>query len=218
MPVLDATFNLIAAAFAPAFLVTGTQFADFAAMRDDYRRKGILTVNVDFSDGTIFGCPVTNWQFRAWHDAGHIAMDSDFSAQGERAAAAYQIAQVFTVYGFNEHTKRWAALIDCEVNAQAAHFYRTGEFVQDQFAFTLDTLRKAGIDTTDCVTPAAYRSAREYRAATIAAMPPAQSDPYAHIAPPAHLLDLAGVYVDCMETARTSQAAAAHTRGRRAYR
>ena len=43
--------------------MTGQQFADFAAMRDDYHKWGIITVNTDFSERTIFGTPFTNFNF-----------------------------------------------------------------------------------------------------------------------------------------------------------
>jgi hypothetical protein len=222
MPVLDATFNVLVQSLTVRALLTGTQFADFAAMKKDFESRGILTVNTDFSDGTIFGGPVDNWHFRAWHDAAHLATDSDFSQAGESAAAAYQIAQVFHAYGINPTTERWAALIDCEVNAQAAHFYSTGEFVQDQYAFTVAQLRTVyGIDPDTIPSFAGTRTAAAYRAATLAAMPAAVCDPYARpLVPPAYLLDYARVYCECMATVRRNQAAAARNRNRnrRAYR
>ena len=220
MPVLDATLNLIIPSFAPArVLFTGAQFPDFAAMKKDFQSRGILTVNVNHSDGTIFGNPSINWLFRAWHDAAHLAVDADFSQAGESAAAAYQIAQVFHAYGINPATERWAALIDCEVNAQAEHFYSTGEFVQDQYAFTVAQLRTVyGIDPDTIPSFAGTRTAAAYRAATIAAMPATVCDPYARpLVPPAYLLDYARVYCECMAIVRSNQAAAARANGRRAY-
>jgi hypothetical protein len=221
MPVLDATFNLIVAAFASAhFLFSANQFADFQAMREDFKSRGILTVNVNHSDGTIFGTPATNWQFRAWHDAAHIATNSDFSQAGERAAAAYQIAQVLHVYGFNPATARWAAMIDCEVNAQADYFYSTGEFVKDQFAFTVAALRDVyQIELDSIPSFAGTGTAAAYRAATLAAMPAAIVDPYARpLTPPAHLLGFARLYCECMATVRNDERAAAiATAARTAY-
>ena len=220
MPVLDATLNLIIPSFAPArVLFSDAQFADFAAMKKDFQSRGILTVNVNHSDGTIFGNPSVNWLFRAWHDAAHLAVDADFSQAGERAASAYQIAQVLTVYGFGPVSARWAALIDCKVNAQADYFFRTGEFVQHQYAFTVAQLRTVyGIEPDTIPSFAGTRTAAAYRAATLAAMPAAVCDPYARpLVPPAYLLDYARVYCECMAIVRSNQAAAARANGRRAY-
>jgi hypothetical protein len=202
MAILDATFNLAVRSLTVRALFTGTQFADYAAMKKDFQSRGILTVNVNFSDGTIFGGAVDNWHFRAWHDSAHLAVDSDFTQAGERAASVYQIAQVFAAYGINPVTGRWAALIDCEVNAQAEHFYRFGEFVQDQSAFTLAQLR----DVYKVELPDAFAgtdTAAAYWNAALAAMPPAQLDVYARpLVPPAYLLDYAGIFVDCMANVR----------------
>jgi hypothetical protein len=208
MPVLDATFNLIVAGFAPArILYSAHQFADFQAMREDFHARGVLTVNVNHSEGTIFGSPATNWLFRAWHDAAHLATNADFSQAGERAASAYQIAQVFTVYGFNKDTSRWAALIDCEVNAQADYFFRTGAFLDDQFAFTLAQLRTAyGLNPETFLSGDKYATARAYRAATIAALPAARCDTYGHVVPSTHALEFSRLYVAGSQIARDKRA------------
>jgi hypothetical protein len=136
MPVLDPTFNVIVSEFAPArFNYTDKQYASFEDMRTDYRQRGFINVNVDFSDGTIFGAASVNWQFRAWHDMAHIAVDAPFTADGERAAAAYQMAQVRARYGNSRESYRWCAIIDAEVNAQVAYYLAHGHFVADQYPF-----------------------------------------------------------------------------------
>lgn len=142
MPVLDPTFNVIVSEFAPArFLYSDAQYKDFAAMRADYDARGIIAVNVDHSENTIFGAASVNWQFRAWHDMAHIATNAPFTAEGERAAGAYQMEQIRARYGYSADTYRWCAIIDAEVNGQVAYFFEHGEFVTDQFAYAVEYLR-----------------------------------------------------------------------------
>ena len=145
---IDPTFDYVVSLLAPRFRMSATQFADFAAMRDDFNACGILTVNTDFSDRTIFGTPYTNFQFRAWHDSAHIATDSDFSREGELRAMRYQIAQVWKLHGPSDTDKhRWSCIIDAEVSGQLDAFLQTGEFVDDQRAFCVEYLKRVhGLD------------------------------------------------------------------------
>ena len=142
MPILDPTFNNVVIALSTSrILRTETQFPDFAAMKADFLSTGWLRVNVNFCENTIFGDPSVNVQFRAWHDLCHIELDADFSPEGERAAAALQIAQVYAVYGNNADTRTYAAIIDAEVNGQLAYYLETGAFPENQYEFVCDYLR-----------------------------------------------------------------------------
>jgi hypothetical protein len=145
---IDPTFDYVVSLLAPRFRMASTQFADFAAMRDDFNACGILTVNTDFSDRTIFGTPYTNFQFRAWHDSAHIATNSDFSRDGELRAMRAQIAQVWALTGPSDTDKhRWACIIDAEVSGQLDAFLQTGEFVDDQRSFCVEYLARVhGLD------------------------------------------------------------------------
>ena len=116
---IDPTFDYVVSLMAPRFRVSASQFADFAEMRENYRAFGILTVNANFCDHTIYGSAWTNLQFRAWHDSAHIACDSDFSRTGETAAMRYQIAQVWKLTGPTDETKhRLACILDAEILGQ----------------------------------------------------------------------------------------------------
>lgn len=134
---IDPTFDYIVSLLAPKNVrYTASQYESFEAMRDDYNARGVLTVNVNFSDNTIFGVPATNWAFRAWHDVCHIAENADFSSKGEARAAQLQIAQVWSLVGPSDADKaRWSAIIDTEVNGQLEYFKLFGTFPDDQRSF-----------------------------------------------------------------------------------
>jgi hypothetical protein len=131
--------NTVVTALAPSRVrFSASQFPTFKAMRDDYRASGILTVNTDHSDNTIFSDPSVNWRFRAWHDICHIQLDADFSQAGESRAEGLQVSQMYTAYGITPETVLCAALIDAEVNGQYEYFVKHGEFPTDQVACVLE--------------------------------------------------------------------------------
>lgn len=140
---IDPTFDYVVSLLAPRFRVSASQFADFAAMRENFNAFGFLTVNGNFSDRTIYGTAWTNFQFRAWHDSAHIACDSDFSRAGETEAMRLQIAQVWKLRGPSGTDKhRWACILDAEILGQLDAYELTGEFVEDQRAFTIEYLQR----------------------------------------------------------------------------
>lgn len=140
---IDPTFDYAVSLLAPRFRTVATQFPDFNTMREDFKKWGILSVNTDFSDHTIFGTSYTNFQFRAWHDSAHIACNSDFSRTGEIEAMRLQIAQVWKLRGPSDETKhRWACIIDAEVCGQLDAFLETGKFVSDQRTFCVEYLAR----------------------------------------------------------------------------
>lgn len=149
---IDPTFDYVVSLLAPKKVkYTASQFESFEAMREDYNRWGVLTVNVNHSDHTIFGEPRINWLFRAWHDKRHITENVDFSPMGESIAAMAQQKDIVTLQGASAHDKlRWIALIDTEVNGQLEYLMRTGNFPIDQRQFATEYLRnKWGLDVSD---------------------------------------------------------------------
>jgi hypothetical protein len=140
---LDPTFDYLVSLMAPRFRVSATQFADFDALKADYARMGILTINANFCDDTIYGSAWTNLQFRAWHDSAHIAVDGDFTRAGEIAAMRYQIAQVWNLTGPSDTDKwRWSCILDSEILGQLNAYELTGEFITGQRAFTVEYLAR----------------------------------------------------------------------------
>lgn len=140
---IDPTFDYLVSIMAPKKVkYTSTQFEDFAAMKADFERFGVLTINVNHSDDTIFGEASTNWRFRAWHDSQHIEANVDFSAEGERIAAAFQQSQVAALIGPSMRDKqRWIALIDAEVNGQLEYYLAHNSFPVNQRTFVVEYLR-----------------------------------------------------------------------------
>jgi hypothetical protein len=148
---IDPTFDYIVSLMAPKRIkYSSTQFSSFEAMRDDFAAFGVLTVNVEHSDHTIFGSPDINWLFRAWHDSQHIEANADFSPEGEHIAASFQQSQIAMLQGPNmEDKRRWIALIDAEVNGQGEYFATHGEFPTDQRTFVVDyLLERWGLDAS----------------------------------------------------------------------
>lgn len=149
MPTLDPSFNKVVRRFSVPVKVSKEQFPDFEAMRESFLSTGRLSISPEFCEHTIFGNMTDNIRFRAWHDSIHLLLGEDFSAEGEAKVAEYQIQQVFDAYGVTEQSKRWAALINCEINVQAAHFFKTGSFVEDQYQFTINHLKSIGLELSN---------------------------------------------------------------------
>lgn len=87
------------------------------------------------SDNTVWSSPQVNYAFRAWHDYIHVQYGIPFTLEGEREVARIQCRSLSAL---------GQALIQAEVEDQAEHFIKTGEFVADQRAFVLAKLRERG--------------------------------------------------------------------------
>ena len=90
------------------------------------------------SDRTPYGDARVNHAFRAWHDATHKAGGYGFTLEGERATCAAQARAVMLAYP--RAPRLWLALLDAEINGQAAHFAAHGFFPADQTAFIKERL------------------------------------------------------------------------------
>lgn len=115
--------------------------AKLCALLDSGKR---MVVYSGGSEATIFGNPVVNYAFRAWHDWHHWQGKLAFDPEGEREACARQIEELREHYGHNPLTDRWAELLDCEINGQVAYAQaHNGDFPQDQLAFATSYLEDA---------------------------------------------------------------------------
>lgn len=97
------------------------------------RAGGHITVWTGASEGTIYGDPSVNWAMRAWHDAHHVGLVSDFSLAGERRVAAAQAAAC--------ETPEDAALLLADVLGQAEYYAAHSAFPTDQVAFVAAYMR-----------------------------------------------------------------------------
>ena len=148
-------FNVAVKRMAEILMPTGYDVADeapndFEALKAHVAKTGRMLVWKGESEDTIFGCPETNWAFRAWHDWCHIKGGFPFTVKGETLAAGMQASQLITVYGC-EMSRYWRKLIACEVVGQAAFHEVTGNFPSDQREFT-----NAFLDHNLYVDPAGY--------------------------------------------------------------
>lgn len=105
-------------------------FAELMAWHAAAGPRSPLPVWYGASERAIWGAPSANWQFRADHDALHIALRAPFDMAGETRVAveACKIASALTC-------ERLCQVIWREVVGQAEYFDRFGCFPADQIAF-----------------------------------------------------------------------------------
>lgn len=149
MPVYNAEFNKVVryvGSLVPHSLTQG-DYKDFAALCSDYEHTGRIKINVNNSDGTLFGDAATNWLFRAWHDMCHIKANADFSETGEGTAATYMKQTILPLLPNTTPVQlaEFERIIDCEVCGQGAYFSAYGEFPLDQYAFSMYYLKYGAI-------------------------------------------------------------------------
>ena len=94
------------------------------------------------SDATVFGAPVVNWAFRAWHDWCHWHGEYPFTLDGEKAACAMQCDQLVALYGDTPRIRRWQQILDADIVGQWHYQAETGRFPADQRLFVLSALRQ----------------------------------------------------------------------------
>lgn len=129
----DAVRDAARAAHVPAFDVADSAPNTVADVVSHYRQSGRLLIWAGASDACVFDA-ATNWRFRAWHDWAHVRTLAGFDVAGKIALGHWQAGEA--------RGDKLAQLVICEVSGQAAHYARTGAFVADQIAFTLEYLQR----------------------------------------------------------------------------
>lgn len=136
-------FERLALQLAPASWQTSNLAPDtWEKTQASFAPAGIVTVWSGASNATVYSSPRANWLFRAWHDSMHLAYGLDFSLAGEERACERQTAQVYKVCSDRAKRRFASALLEIEIVEQAKHAVVTGEFIQDQLAFTLLQLKQ----------------------------------------------------------------------------
>lgn len=116
----------------PTFHVSDFAPQTFEDLVKHYKATGSLVIWSGGSDHTIYRDPKINYLFRVMHDITHIQLNADFTMDGERRVAIYQMSQVGT---------ELAKIIDIEVIKQAEYYMQTGSFLDDQVKFTIQQLK-----------------------------------------------------------------------------
>ncbi len=100
-----------------------------------YRLHGYILVWTGASDKTIFGCRITNYKFRAWHDLIHIKLQAPFTPEGE-----YQVMleQINELPAFKE-------ILECEIMGQVQYEQENGFFPEDQIEFARAYMQMKGL-------------------------------------------------------------------------
>lgn len=108
--------------------------------------KGRMIVWDGACDRTIFDCPETNQDFRAWHDWAHWVKQAPFTLDGEVKAIDYQCENLITVHGDTDEVAYWRTLLRTDIVGTFAHREITGDYPEDQRAWTEHLL--AGLEKT----------------------------------------------------------------------
>jgi len=119
-----------------------TQFVDFEPYKDfndmvkQFESTHILKISTLHCEKTIFGDPLINQKFRAFHDFIHITENLDFEFESE-LLVNYAQTKIGLKYGLN----RWdLQLLNIETAGQIAYFRINGFFPEDQRAFAVTEL------------------------------------------------------------------------------
>lgn len=113
------------------------------ALTDHIETTGRMLVSDQHCENSIFGCAETNMAARAWHDWCHWKFQLPFTLEGEAAAFEVQIDHLKTL---GLWTQEIEDLLRIEVVTQAEYFEATGEFPENQRAFTRTALAELGKD------------------------------------------------------------------------
>jgi len=125
----------------PHYIVTSDKSitSTFESVKEYYDKHGVIPVDGDHCDDTIFGHKSINIAFRAWHDFMHIQLNEDFSPMGELRVAFAQAAQLPDDWYYEK------MLIMSEVAGQVAYHDKYGKFVEGQREFTTELLKTGKI-------------------------------------------------------------------------
>jgi hypothetical protein len=137
---LDPTLNQAILAVAPRIIraapLAPECFPDL--MRYASNHAGMLVFD-GASHHSIYADARVNHAFRAWHDAVHVRDALDFSPAGEAATFEGQVKDLEIMFPCGP-IKRWRAILRAEIIGQVEHYFATGVFPDDQFAFVQSCL------------------------------------------------------------------------------
>lgn len=126
---------------------TADQYPTYSDMKSDYETTGRIKINTDNSTYTVFGDPVTNWFFRAWHDSCHLRADGDFSPMGEKLAYWQMVVDLAE---YNKETNAFPLdtiaefidIIHAEVIGQGECYQKFGKFPDNQYEFVKEYIAR----------------------------------------------------------------------------
>lgn len=116
------------------FVAGNFEEVDFETFKNESIANGFMKISNTNCEGTIFGDANINVLFRVWHDAIHIELNEDFDYMSEARVCFKQIAELPEDWHFEKQ------LLQIEIIGQASYHAKTGNFVDDQRAFTIKVL------------------------------------------------------------------------------
>ena len=137
---IDKEFNELVLTMAQCLMPHGFEVATdapqtYEALRDYYNETGKIKVWNGASECTIFGYPVVNWAFRAWHDWVHVMNSLEFTVDDEHSVMRFQQLQIIELLGNTAQAQRFCMYLEAEIDGQAEYFQKHGHFPEDQRAF-----------------------------------------------------------------------------------
>ncbi|MFT4011298.1 MAG: hypothetical protein QM655_14785 [Nocardioidaceae bacterium] len=97
-------------------------------------------VSSEFCDSTIYFEPVSNWEYRFWHDVSHRQLGLAFTLEDEWALGIYHLEQV-AVFGLGPGTLEYD-LFRCDIFGQLILLGVAHRFPFDQGRFALECVER----------------------------------------------------------------------------
>lgn len=107
---------------------------DHEQLQAYHHATGRIKVWNGASDRTIFGCPETNYMFRAWHDSKHVLGKHLFTPAGEYAVMLMQQVDIRALYD-GDQADYFCAILEAEIMGQLEYKNIHNEFPGDQIGF-----------------------------------------------------------------------------------
>jgi len=120
--------------FPCGFDVSAEAPGDYESLLAHHKKTGRILVWSGASDQTIFACPQTNYDFRAWHDSKHVLYELPFTQGGEYVAMTLQQGDIRALYD-GPVADYFCAILDAEIMGQFHYNAAHGGFPVDQISF-----------------------------------------------------------------------------------
>jgi hypothetical protein len=111
----------------------------FKGLKQEYERRGRITVFSGNSDNSIFADVTINQMARAWHDWAHIQANADFSLRGEELACDLQCTQISSRFNATE-AEGLIRILRADVIGQAQYYEKHRKYVRRQKDFVVEYL------------------------------------------------------------------------------
>lgn len=113
-------------------------------LKQEFQHRGRITVYEGGSEMSIYGDAGVNQDFRAWHDWCHLALDANFTLEGETRACELQARHIRGRYGDGDTGRALIRVLEAEIIGQALYWRKYRKYVVNQRAFVLAYMSHPG--------------------------------------------------------------------------